>query len=254
MKIGSGFGKPQNENFKDMQVFDGHLCGGTWNETDGAEVWCTPNGLTWLQKNISGFGARENIIIWSGHVFEGQLYFGVQNSGEIEGEGHGRLYRTTSLEGAPAWEEVFRSEPGIPWGNILGDVEGHIYISVPTIDGLLVYRSSSGDPGTWETANFPGFDHNPENISVLADGATVYHGDLYLGVVNWKTNFSIWRSTGVRLENSQIERWEMVPSLPFDDGHNIFVQLAAFNGALYAWTSNPVNGQQVWRAGCEFEH
>ena len=36
---GAGFGKPQNENFKDMQVFDGQLCGGTWNETGGAWGW-----------------------------------------------------------------------------------------------------------------------------------------------------------------------------------------------------------------------
>ena len=248
--IGPGFGKPQNENFKDMQVFDDHLCGGTWNETDGAEVWCTPDGHTWQQKNISGFGELSNIIIWSGHVFAGQLYFGVQNTGKAEGDGHYRLYRTASLERDPSWEEVFRTELGISRGNILNDINGNLYISAPSEEGLLVYRSSSGDAGSWEIANLPGFEHNPENNAILADGAAVYNENLYLGVVNWQTIFTIWRSTGKRIDNTQIEEWVMIPAAGMDDPNNLYVQLAAFNGSLYAWTSNPVSGQQVWRTTC----
>ena len=182
--IGPGFGKPQNENFKDMQVFDDHLCGGTWNEIDGAEVWCTPDGHTWQQKNSSGFGELSNIIIWSGHVFDGQLYFGVQNTGKNEGEGHYRFYRTESLGSDPFWEEVFRTKTGISRGNILGDVNGNLYISAPSKDGLVVYRSSSGDAGTWEVANFPGFEHNPMNNAILADGAIIYNENYILA---WST-------------------------------------------------------------------
>lgn len=42
--ISAGFGDINNENFKDMVVFQGSLCGGTWNKTDGAEVWCSHDG------------------------------------------------------------------------------------------------------------------------------------------------------------------------------------------------------------------
>jgi len=250
--IGPGFGKPQNENFKDMQVFDDRLCGGTWNETNGAEVWCTLDGDTWQQKNVSGFGELSNIIIWSGHVFDGRLYFGVQNTGEAEGKGHSRIYRTSSLDGDPVWEEVFRTEAGIPRGNILGDLDGNLYISAQSKHGLLVYRSSSGDAGSWEIANLPGFEHNPENNAILADGAAIYNEILYLGVVNWQTTFSIWRSTGKRIDGTQVEEWELIPVTGIDDPNNLYVQLAAFNGSLYAWTSNPVSGQQVWRTTCGF--
>ncbi len=250
--IGPGFGKSQNENFKDMQVFNNHLCGGTWNETDGAEVWCTLDGNTWLQKNNSGFSEFNNIIIWSGHVFNDALYFGVQNTGGNDGDGHGRLYRTASLEGIPIWEEVFRTKTGVPWGNILGDINGYIYISTPSKNGISVYRSVNGNPDSWEIANHPGFNQNSENRSVLADGAVVYNGNLYLGVVNWQSNFSIWHTTGGSKEISILEDWDLVSTTEIENPYNIFVQLAVFNDAIYAWTSNPVNGQQVWRSVCKF--
>ena len=169
---------------------------------------------------------------------------------EVEGAGHGRLYRTASLDGVPAWDEVFRTAQGTSWGNILGEMGGHLYISVPATDGLLVYRSASGDPGTWEIASLPGLKPDPANKSVLADGAAGYNSALYLGVVNWQTNFTIWRSTGERFNNTQIEKWDLIPATGIDDAHNIFVQLVTFNDALYAWTSNPKNGQQVWRIVC----
>jgi hypothetical protein len=253
-KIGPGFGKPQNENFKDIQVFDGQLCGGTWNEMDGAEVWCTLDGENWTQKNVSGFGETSNMIIWSGHVFDGQLYFGVQNVGnpEIDSDDEGRLFRTASLYETPEWEEVFRTQQGDSWGNILGDLDGYLYISTPSEDGMLVYRSSSGDRDSWEVASLPGFDQNPKNLAVLADGAAVYKDALYAGVVNGQKNFTLWRTHGVFDDNnSQLVIWEQIPMVGMDDPYNIYVQLVQFNGALYAWTSNPVSGQQVWRTLCE---
>jgi len=250
--IGPGFGKPQNENFKDIQVFNGHLCGGTWNERDGAEVWCTFDGENWEQKNISGFGEPSNMIIWSGHVFDGKLYFGLQNVGDPQDEtdDDGRLFRTASLAGVPIWEEVFRTRTGTSWGNILGDLSGFLYISIPSNEGMLVYRSSSGDPGSWEVASLPGFENNPNNKAVLADGATLYNGDLFVGVTNGQEKFSIWRSVGIPTESSTLDIWEQIPATGMEDPSNIFVQLISFKSALYAWTSNPVSGQQVWRTIC----
>jgi hypothetical protein len=87
-----GFGKPSNENFKDMIVFRGQLCGGTGNwggpsEAPGAQVWCTdgitrdpqdPALLHWRQRNANGFGDLNNIKIWSSAEFNNALYFGVE--------------------------------------------------------------------------------------------------------------------------------------------------------------------------------
>jgi len=254
--IGPGFGKPQNENFKDMQVFDGQLCGGTWNEQDGAEVWCTNNGLDWSQKNQSGFGESSNMVIWSGHVFGGQLYFGLQNTGDPENDldGDGRLLRTASLAGVPVWEEVYRTEPGIPWGNILGDLDGFLYISVPSEEGIMIYRSPSGDSGSWQAASLPGIDYDPQNQAVLADGSAVHQGYLIIGVVGGQTPFRLWRTDGFRGAEIPADAWEQIPTSGFEDPYNIYVQLASFENALYAWTSNPVHGQQVWRIICIDSH
>jgi hypothetical protein len=251
--IGAGFGKPQNENFKDMQVFDGHLCGGTWNETNGAEVWCTPDGKSWWQKNSSGFGETSNVIIWSGHVFKGQLYFGVQNIGDpsVEGDEQGRLYRTEALSNTPKWVEVFRTEAGTSWGNILGELNGYFYISIPSEEGLLVFRSSSGNSGSWRNVNLPGFENNPDNYAIFADGAAVYRDSLYVGVANRSGMFTIWRTDGSPDANQKdIIAWQQVSMQGINDPYNIYVQLVSFNEALYAWTSNPVSGQQVWRIVC----
>ena len=249
---GAGFGKAQNENFKDMQVFDGQLCGGTWNERDGAEVWCSADGLTWAQKNRSGFGDAGNFVIWSGHVFDGNLYFGVQYR---QGEGddtpvQGRLFRTASLAGSPRWEQVFETPMGTGWGNLLGDLGGFLYLSAPSPEGMRVYRSSSGDRGTWAPVSLPGLDGNPENWGVLADGATVYNGALYLAVVSGRRTFTLWRTDGSPAgDGSGLLRWEQIPTEDIEP-YNIYAQLIPFNGALYAWTSNPVAGQQVWRTVC----
>jgi hypothetical protein len=250
--VGPGFGKTQNENFKDMQVFDGYLCGGTWNETDGAEVWCTPEGKHWEQKNLSGFGDPRNIIIWSGHVFGNQLYFGVEFRSDEGGFSQGRLYRTKSLNETPAtWEEVFRTPEGTSWGNILGDLNGYLYISMPTPDGIVIYRSPNGDAGSWQVASLPGFDNDRMNWTVLADGASIYQGDLYAGVSNGQSKFTLWRTSGQASDtNSSILAWEKIPTGEITDPNKIYAQLVSFNGALYAWTSNPVNGQQVWRTIC----
>ncbi len=56
--LGPGFGDPANENFKDMQVFEGWLCGGTWNAATGAQVWCTADG--------SALVAEEPARLWPG--------------------------------------------------------------------------------------------------------------------------------------------------------------------------------------------
>ena len=117
-----GFGDVQNTNFKDMQVFDGWLCGGTQNVVTGAQVWCTADGTSWVQKNHGGFGASGDdsttIEVWSGYVYSNTLYFGAQSS-----SGVARLFRTTDLGGMPAWTEVYSGPAGSRRLDILGDLD-----------------------------------------------------------------------------------------------------------------------------------
>lgn len=258
-----GFGDVQNTNFKDMQVFDGWLCGGTqnwdWDNRDqpatwnpGAEVWCTLDGSAWAPKNIRGFRAGANIEVWSGHVHEGGLYFGVQNYGasrDDAGDDVATLFRTASLGGTPVWTEVLHGPPGSRRTDILGEMGGYLYVSHRSPGGIVILRSASGDPGTWTQVTTAGMDGNPGNISALVDSGTVYDGGVYVGIANLETGFEVWRTTGVIQADGKTD-WVQVSTSGLGDPDNLYTELIPFYDQLYAWTSNYISGQQVRRTDC----
>ena len=244
--IEPGFGDFNNVNFKDMQILDGWLCGGTQNCTDGAEVWCTQDGANWMLKNEPGFGDLGLIEIWSGHVYDGSLYFGAQHA-----DGTGRLYRTTSLDSAqPVWVPVFTGTPSSYRIDILGELDGYLYISYRNPDeGIVILRSDSGDAGSWQPVNVPGMDGDPDNMGTVVDGATTYNGALYVAVGNLVSGAEVWRTTGQLDANERVD-WSPVGGHGLDNGPNAYAELVAYNGYLYAWTSNYETGQQVLRTSC----
>ncbi len=254
---GAGFGDIYNTNFKDMQVFNGYLCGGTQNWLSGAQVWCTSNGTTWTQKNVGGFGTSSPINrtteVWSGYVYNNALYFGVQNLGLTRADNYddiGKLYRTTSLNGTPSWTEVYTSPPGnLNRVDILGDLNGYLYIGARSASGAIVLRSPSGDPGTWTQVNQPGMDGDVNNAGFIVDGATVYAGGLYVAIFNLKDGFELWRTSGTLQANGLVD-WEQVGSNGLTNKNNVYAELTVYNNFIYAWTSNYVSGQQVLRSDC----
>ena len=257
---GAGFGDVNNTNFKDMQVFDGWLCGGTQNWNTGAQVWCTDDGATWTQKNFGGFGAGAdddtNVEVWSGYVYSGALYFGVQNTGANRGSSAddvAKLFRATDLSGAPTWTEVYGGISGSRRVDILGDLNDYLYISVRSSGGIVILRSPSGDAGSWTQVNTDGMDSNAQNSGAVVDSATVYNGVLYVGVANVNTGFEVWRTTGALQGGGPLVDWAQVDGSGLGDPNNYYTELIPFNGYLYAWTSNYSSGQQVLRTKCPIE-
>lgn len=243
--ITPGFGDTHNTNFKDMDVFNGQLCGGTQNMQTGAQVWCTADGITWSQHNVSGFGRAANTGIWSTAVFSHALYVGVQGSRE------GRLFRTTSITGTDtAWVEVYRGAAGSIETQLLGVLDDTLYIAGRSRNGVVILRSTSGDPGSWRQVNLAGMDGSSANTHVLTDGAAVYRDALYVAVSNMETGVQVWRTTGRRQTADNLVDWEQVGAAGMGDTNNIYAQLAVFQGYLYAWTANYASGQQVQRIDC----
>lgn len=248
--ISPGFGSLANANFKDMQVFAEQLCGGTYNTTTGAQVWCTADGQTWQQYNRSGFGDPANRVIWSGAVYQDALYFGVENGQEQRG----RLFRLTSLITKPGrlaqqdWHEVYRGPVGSSRVDILGAFDGHLYIATGSLGGIAVLRSASGAADTWVRVSIAGMeqDSGDANIGTVVDGAAVYNDALYVAVSN-AAGVELWRTTG-RQSAEQYVDWQRIGERGFGDANNRHAQLMPFQGALYAWTSNYATGQQVRRA------
>ncbi|MGC9398602.1 MAG: hypothetical protein ACP5HM_05640 [Anaerolineae bacterium] len=236
--ITAGFGYTENTNFKDMQVFDGWLCGGTQNATTGAQVWCTGDGSTWVQKNESGFGDSGNSLIASSGVFSGVLYVGVAGS-------QGSVWRTSDLA---TWTKVL-TVTDRPRVEIVGTFSDTLYVAAGANDGrnagdptIRLYRSSTGDPGSWDAPENP-LDDEARNTRTIVDGGTVYNGALYIATMNTLSGTQVWRTTdGVT--------WTQVNSDGFGTMRTFAAELISFNGYLYAWASNYTIGQQVWRTAC----
>ncbi len=246
---GPGFGIPANENFKDMQVFQNNLCGGTWNETSGAQVWCSSDGENWYLSNFPGFGNQDNIIIWSGGVFNDYLYFGVQNRGEnifMAKDDEGKIFRTHDIHNPLAWEEVYSGYPGSIQSDILGVSGDYIYISTSSASGIQIWRSSSGAGWSWKLVNVAGMNRDRANWGTITDGAAIYNFGLYVAVSNMKTGVQIWRTAN----NSAPLVWELINTPGFGDPANHHAQLISFRGHLYAWATNYHQGQGVWRTRC----
>ncbi|MEJ2352538.1 MAG: hypothetical protein P8Y03_22360 [Anaerolineales bacterium] len=256
---GPGFGDVNNMNFKDMQVFQGWLCGGTQNWLLGAQVWCTHDGTSWFQKNVSGFGRnredQDTREIWSGYVFDGGLYFGAQNLNNYayRNDDIGKLYRTTDLSGEPSWTEVYSGDPGSYRVDILGELDGYLYISVKSGGGIAVYRSSDGSRDSWSLVNVPGMDGDPQDSGAIVDGAALYKDALYVAVSNTTSGFEVWRTTGTLQDQGSTVDWEQVDSSGLGDPRNVYSELIEFNGSLFAWTSNYATGQQVLKSECSLE-
>lgn len=241
--ITPGFGDINNTNFKDMAVFTvtntAYLCGGTQNGTTGAQVWCTSDGVAWMQVNAGGFGDVSNVLIASSAVFSDALYFGTVN------DNGGQLWRTPDLT---SWTQVF-TEPDRARVEIVGVFSGALTLASGAYDGrnsndptLRLYRSATGDPGSWDEVGLD-VKTDPHNTRTIVDGGVSYNGAQYVAVMNKTTGVEVWRTTdGIT--------WTQVNTDGFGDVNTFAAQLTTFNGYLYAWTSNYVGGQRVLRAGC----
>lgn len=250
--ITAGFGDRHNTNFKDMLVFAGRLCGGTRNTVSGAEVWCTADGSTWVQKNVNGFGDPANVEVWSAHVAGGALFVGVQHNGAGPGDGDdvARVFRTTDVSRNPAeWTAVYSGLPGSYRADILGDLGGYLYIAVRSPEGMIVLRSPLDGPTAWTPVSRPGLNGRRANRSAVVDGAVVWQQALFVAVTNLADGFTLWRTTGAAQPAGLVD-WTQVGANGLGDSHNVHSELILFGDYLYAWTTNYVTGQQALRGSC----
>lgn len=253
----AGFGDLNNIGFSDMQVFDGWLCGGTRNAVTGAQVWCTQDGTQWSLKSFGGLGnfvdVPGNAAITSGHVFFRGIYFSVLNTGldpKDPSDDSASLYRATDLLGMPAWQEIYSSGENGGEIIILGDFGGYLYISLEGKEGIKILRSERGNPGTWVQVNLDGMDYESGNALSSVDGAVVHDEYLYISISNADYGLQVWRTSGDLTEGSLTLEWELIESGGLGDVNNHSAQLIAYNGFLYAWTTNEVTGQQVRQTSC----
>ncbi|GAB4530508.1 MAG: hypothetical protein Fur0018_17850 [Anaerolineales bacterium] len=246
-ELGAGFGDLNNENLKGLTVFGEWLCGGTWNETAGAAVWCTRDGRHWRRKSPPGVGAQPMHIAWTLLAHQGALYVAGQSLGNPDDPFDDRalVYRTRSLDGSLPWELVLDGGNASGRALLLGVFQHEIYLTTRSPAGVRVWRSESGAPASWQASSLPGMNRDRYNMDTIAGGGQVLGAYLYLSVYNPHSGVQLWRTPDGRPDT-----WKSVAPPGLNDYRNFAAVLVDFRNTLYAWTSNPVLGQQILRAGC----
>ena len=242
----NGFGDRTNGNIHALASFGGQLYAGTYNSSTGAQLWRMSANGTWTQPISAGFGITRNIGFNHLVTFNNQLYIGVRNDAD-----GASIYRSSD---GTTWEPVVTG--GFDSAQNTGvyrfeEFNGKLYAGTSSWTpgrGGEIWRSPSGDAGTWERVVAGGFD-NPKNY--IMRSSAVHNGYLYFGTQNVDTS-SYMTTTGgiiIRSNTGDSGSWVKVTPDGLGDINNYAVSgLTSFGGYLYASTSRwDWSGVQVWR-------
>jgi hypothetical protein len=231
----NGFGD-RNDQGAAMEVFNGQLYVGTDNWIDNFEINRTSDGQTW--ELVRSFGITGGVLDMN--VFNGQLY---ASTGWGADNNAAKILRTSN---GTTWDEVATAGFGITDNlnmDMLAIFQNKIYVSVSdstsTSGGVSIYRSDTGNAGTWTAVVTNGKgDVNNHLISTMAE----FNGYLYAGVYNIVAGTRIWRT-------SAGTTWTQVNTDGFGDVNNTeTITLAVYKGQLYAGImNNQVTGGEIWR-------
>jgi PKD repeat protein/sugar lactone lactonase YvrE len=246
----NGFGQRRNSWISSLGVFGGYIYAGSYNSSNGAQLWRASNGLNWTPVVTTGFGYASNVGISYLVEFNGQLYAGIRNQ--------------TNNPPYTQGGEIWRSSDGLNWTRVVSQGFGdptnaevmrlavfnnQIYAgtwSYTYTHGAEIWRSSTGNSNDWQQVVSNGFG-DASNAAIM--DMVEFNGALYAG-----TRFGalgngadLWRSTdGLN--------WTPVVTDGFGyTGTYDIAALAVFQNYLYAGTgkydfvSQTYPGGQVWR-------
>jgi hypothetical protein len=124
--------------------------------------------------------------------------------------------------------------------DVLQGFNGDLYVGMEVPGrGTHIYRSPSGDRYTWQPVVTDGFGATTTG-RLISDASTILSGTLYVGVLDQVQGTSVWST-------SDGTAWRRAAPSGFGHSATFAAELAAFDGDLYAWTSNYAEGQGVWR-------
>ncbi|MBE2231910.1 MAG: hypothetical protein IAE85_00285 [Anaerolinea sp.] len=237
----NGFGERDNWGVWSLGVFGDRLYASAANRTSGAEVYrLAPNG-TWDRVATGGFGDPSNVGIDRLIEFNGHLFA----STWVEDGSGAQIWRSPS-GAAGTWSQV--AQGGLGSTNnaefmALAVFNDHLYagtwVGDTGVHGAEIWRSATGDNGSWTRVASNGFDNDPHNGAIISMKS--FGGALYAATMNWANGGEVWRtSNGVQ--------WTQVNFNGFGNGANTHVSsLEVFDGRLYAGTRHSFGGGEIWR-------
>lgn len=223
-----GFGDPANA-FLSLAVFNNQLYAGTWH-TSVAQVWRTSDGQTWNQ--FATTWPVSTTTVMDIEPFGSYLYFGTDSSNGAQ------IWRTNGT----TWELVV-SNGFTSTNNIivtaLAVFSNTLYAATNNATtGLEIWRSSTGNSGSWTLVYTAGSDVPGDFGFTTMD---VYSGHLYLGLSRSGVA-ELWRTNNGTT-------WTPVFTNGLGDANNSMVSaMAEFDGAFYIGLRNTVTGGEVWRS------
>jgi len=239
--VSKGLGDRDNIGTSGLVVFRDKILvsvqnGQVNNIRDGAEIWVSEDGETFVRSQRGGFGNPSNIIIhFHATPFKNHLYAGTKNH----------------VTGGELW----RTEDGVKWEKVVdkgfGDRENtdvypliifrdHFYAGTYNLNGLNVYRSRDGV--NWEKVVANGFNYgryrNVFGLFSEIDGALYLH----TGSTPTIGAFQLWRSYDGG-------NWTQIGMSGFGNGNNhLSSMFKASDGQFYLVTVNGIDGSEVWKS------
>ncbi len=200
----NGFGLRANAAIGALADFGGQLVAGTWAEGEGLSIQLrqAPD-QPWARVVSGGDGDADAAGVTSFHEHEGRLYAGILDTHVQTDPATGEVTRTSG------GGEIWRSDDGAGWSPVaedgLGDARnvgfgafasygGQVYAGTRSGDpeqGAEIWRSTSGDAGSWQRAASSGLDGDVANRAIGAMG--VYTGSLWAGTCH-SGQPEIWQS------------------------------------------------------------
>jgi hypothetical protein len=239
-----GFGDSRNSAITALEVFQGQLYAGTFNQNTGGQVWRLGTKGQWSKVMDAGFGfGPGNPAVIDLAIFAGQLYAGTGWNGIP-----GQVWRTADGRN---WQAVTKDGFGqagntavtnfVLFNNMLYAGTGHA-----SGGSVQIWRSSSGRSGSWQQVAPDGPGSNGGNVTGFAVYKNVLYAAVESAIMATPEGYvgppaQVWRS----INGSD---WMTVTADGFGDQNNIspggFAQL---NGYLYLGTLNQATGAQIWR-------
>jgi hypothetical protein len=234
----TAMGDRGNVGFSALAPYGGSLYAGSTYEGDGgAQLWQFSAGV-WTAVSRDGLGNTDNYGINTLAEFHSQLYAGTWNE--------------------KAGGEIWRSRDGHAWGRVvsggLGDPNSaevmHLTVfdnklyactaSYTTTHGAEVWRSGTGDAGSWAKVVTNGFGDAANGLIVTLK---VHSSYLYASTMN-PAGGEVWRT-----RTGNTGDWKMVNGNGFgDSGNAMITSMTSYDNYLYAGTHNAAGaGAQIWR-------
>lgn len=235
----SGFGDRRTNAVTALAEYQGSLYAGTagWNEEEnsGIRLWNSADGKTWQAETTVGLDGRFGGAVTDLLVFDGKLYASTAWGNNNTVGNRATIWRMNGGQ----WESVLQQPYSDDlWGfSALGAFQENIYASTNG-SGLSIFRSSSGDTGSWQEVVTDGRGSaNNERVNDFAE----FNGALYAAVKNANTNVQIWRT----LDGTN---WSTVVDNGFGQaGNGDPGGFTIFKGNLYVALHSD-SGGQLWRS------